>query len=1391
MKSNQRIILSYLTFISLLPLKAQDSNKYIADIVPPSPMAYEITRFEAQQPDLYTGTASVNIPLHTIDFDGWQLPMTLNYHASGIQTNQEATEAGLGWALNATAVISRQVRGINDFQQSNNYKGHIYNTLDYNDKLLNWSSLSENEKTSISLGINGNFIDTEPDIFNYNFFGFSGSFSLSRKEVTNDVIEVIKHDVDGVEIIFNEGDPQSRGDEDFEIITPTGFKGIFRIKERSTNMSGSGDKGINLDDNGNLIDFQTIINRGNFRVVTGWYLEKIISPKGKEIYFSYNISPNQNSEHLSVTTPAFGEERLPSLLNVFSNGASFFYPGTGNKVSFSRQIHEHVYQQSITVPGEVEITFTMEDREDIKKNDLYLNQFVNIFPQQLQDVKKPKRYTNITIQGLNTASTFTKNIELGQSYFNYDKLYENSNLYSQYQYLRSRLDYIKIDDQRHNFEYAEGLNGLPRKSTLAVDHFGYYSGKDGNNALYPPINGYNLLLNSALQYSPNENRISWGDVINCDVYTQLPNSLYYVQRQDRKPNVDYGIAGALVKVQYPTRGYSTFEYESQEYYATGRGQSQLFLVPEAINYNGESGNVKAGGLRIASIQTRDENDQLVSKKSYSYTSTINFSSGRLMTPMLYLQDTSADNSMFWFEVVTNNGAPSLCLKAFHYQLSIPGSNTAGGKRIGYSKVIETIESTQTNENYKVFYEFENTPAEFLGNPPKVLLKSKLNSKPISRIDTDKNGTVKQLTEYQKSSNSDGFVDAVGYTNLLYDFGAGIQESQGSVPVTKLFLTPLTPYTTPIETVNISQTKTTQYFDSGNLTATSDYEFNTKNQLISEQSINSKGEVVKSVYKRLSDFGNAPCTYDTSGQICMRDYMNSKNIIDLIMEQITYVNDIAVSAMGYKYDVEEGNVILRAIYTYDKSQGNFTGSSNGFDFTIGYELKVTYDKYDGEGNVLQYTIADGLKSSFIWGYDNEYPIVKGDGISHANLLVAYNSASNQGTNYEQVIREHPNTINAFVSTYKFNPLTGLTESKDPAGRSTHYTYDEFRRLIGIKDLNLKLVQELKYKYADILKSGGLTSASVLPFGVVNSNTSREAYIKLTNTGNYGITINDLQLPTNFSSPWDNQIIFIPQGSSFNLPITFNAPSTTGNFGGTLLIKSDDINGDLAITLNASAGVETRDLTINPDCYIIDIEFGYVEVALVNSGNSPLYVANIVSDDNCITNEWQQLVLTPEYEIVPYVIPANSTKLVKVQLECPLNTNANWDARSQLTVRYSENYSDFSKYLSFQVVRYETYCPDPPPTGPAFTVTGDTDADCSTGMAGSIIVNRGAIRVVNNSNQISGPSFGGTTIDLGAINLNPGASIILTPPSYPFTYNFNSSPADCSNGFGTSQIQVYPN
>jgi YD repeat-containing protein len=138
----------------------------------------------------------------------------------------------------------------------------------------------------------------------------------------------------------------------------------------------------------------------------------------------------------------------------------------------------------------------------------------------------------------------------------------------------------------------------------------------------------------------------------------------------------------------------------------------------------------------------------------------------------------------------------------------------------------------------------------------------------------------------------------------------------------------------------------------------------------------------------------------------------------------------------------------------------------------FDVQVTYDLYDGKGNVLQITTKDGIVTSYLWGYNQQYPIAKVIGatyeqaIGFVDMSVINNpNVSDNALRTELAkIRNGLVSSNAMVSTYTYAPLIGMTSETDPNGRTTYYEYDPFGRLMHLRDSKNNILKKYCYNYA---------------------------------------------------------------------------------------------------------------------------------------------------------------------------------------------------------------------------------------------------------------------------------------------------------------------------------------
>jgi len=107
-------VILFCFFLFLLPKVLLDQE--LPNIIPPSPEAVSLGKFTKVSISYYTGLPNISVPLYQISFDGLSIPISLSYHAKGIQVAGVAPRVGLGWSLVAAGAITRQIRGLADDQ---------------------------------------------------------------------------------------------------------------------------------------------------------------------------------------------------------------------------------------------------------------------------------------------------------------------------------------------------------------------------------------------------------------------------------------------------------------------------------------------------------------------------------------------------------------------------------------------------------------------------------------------------------------------------------------------------------------------------------------------------------------------------------------------------------------------------------------------------------------------------------------------------------------------------------------------------------------------------------------------------------------------------------------------------------------------------------------------------------------------------------------------------------------------------------------------------------------------------------------------------------------------------------------------------------------------------
>lgn len=259
----------------LIPMSATQAESIVDNLIPKSPTeglspnARSFQRYGEIPVSLYTGTPDISIPLTTLSDGAVSLPVSLSYHSGGIKADEHPGWTGLGWTLMLGGVITREVRDLPDETYD---LGYLKRCTELKYDLVNPSNTSQ----LLSADVNYSAIDTEPDKFNFNFYGYSGYFILDphgKWQIFCD--KPLKVEVDAPSlpaILFPNGSktyhPEERIFKRFVLTDERGIEYVF----------GNDAIDLSIPSRAQLTEFWA---------ATAWHLVEIRQPDGYNIIFSY------------------------------------------------------------------------------------------------------------------------------------------------------------------------------------------------------------------------------------------------------------------------------------------------------------------------------------------------------------------------------------------------------------------------------------------------------------------------------------------------------------------------------------------------------------------------------------------------------------------------------------------------------------------------------------------------------------------------------------------------------------------------------------------------------------------------------------------------------------------------------------------------------------------------------------------------------------------------------------------------------------------------------------------------------------------------------------------------------------------------------------------------
>lgn len=725
--------------------------------------------------DLYTGTASISIPIYSNAVAGLDLGITLDYLAKGIKVNQLSSSVGLGWELNYGGTITRQVAGLEDEVTLPTTFASTSDSLQ--GRLVPGANRTEGDPM---------MDDADPDVFTANFGGRSVEFSFV-KNYLGTVVECQTRPHSSIHI--------------YPITEDVSGSGYTNVR------SGFGSK-CGLDSLHDLLGFTIVDELGNtFTFHRGDYRRKRFGfPDSTVIYpdsgIYYPIETWNLTKVVTYTGFTIQYDYYKKWANYLENVTETVYPRLDVDPTVDPdpvEIKSHYYTgikthiKRITYPHGVTVDFDLDssingrcdNRTDYRlKNIIVKTNDVNPITFRLNQA-----YFNTMDRGLNSieyavpSACSTLVSSMVTTGYNADSM-KSAHLDRGTRLKLKSIDKVGPDGSTYEnyFTFTYNTTPLPDRFTSKQDYYGYYNGK----ASYMYVRGYFRagVIDTFYLSIPYHHQVG-GPGYLLPTYT---DTSIHDWGQDRSYDMNKAQAFSLQTIRNCSGGQDSLVY--QDYHLTNpscsysrsftyaNGKIDHLVVPPI--YKGCSdidtalqGDTCNDGLCIGKIISRDGYSyQNTTTTEYTYEDGQRFNRGGYM----WYTDTATYS--------LGNNDPNNCLVVCNYFLN--SHEYFHNSNHGFGKVTVTTKGYLGQQQSKMTAWFTNlmfkdasgndtscmtaiTGEQFHTMPPS-LLKYRLGL-PIKTETYDKSGvlTSREETSYNYYTDGDPITGVKEFNTLLTYF----------------------------------------------------------------------------------------------------------------------------------------------------------------------------------------------------------------------------------------------------------------------------------------------------------------------------------------------------------------------------------------------------------------------------------------------------------------------------------------------------------------------------------------------------------------------------------------------------------------------------------------------
>jgi len=689
-------------------------------------------------------------------------------------------------------------------------------------------------------------------------------------------------------------------------------------------------------------------------IISSWLLTRMGSPNGHDsINFSYSNGPTLNQ-----TFPNDNLTVIDQVWNDVANGINQYTP-TPNSPTFGQpslalNTYSSIVQENLDSinfrNGKIVFQLAPESRLDLALTGLK---------------KRMQKILVYNLQG--SVYTLIKEIDFYHSYFIRYAAYTGT--YDSTTSRRLRLDSLVIKDgsgasvQRYAFGYNSRTDnyGLPDQNAKCIDYWGYYNAKFATS----------LVPRTDINYTPTIGAPAQIVSLGASVYGT------------RNPDSAFMQADILNKITYPAGGYTTFVYEANQYSST----------------NLPANAVVSGGLRIKQMNSYDGISLVPVTKTYVYGQNESGYGLQNFTLNNYFFFTT-QSRRYWYIPSGTASYVQGATESIRTYLANPTMDIEpwDAVPVAYPYVTEYI-GNGFNNTGKTVYQFNTTSDiisynAFIGSTfilSNHFHRGQVLFKTVYRKNSDNSYSAVTQAEnhYAAFPDSSRLYNALSVTHNIYTDGAtvnGIGTLDASLPPANSSggsqLNGTDEYVLFNYAVQSGDNRLTEKIDRSydqnnpsnvETTTTNFYYDNFKHmQPTRIVTTNSKGQLIIDTLKYEHEFAQAGNVYQS---------MVNSNVINKVVQDNKTNNSTPTN--------------LRITNYANWGSNNFLPQTIQMQIgTNPIETRANFLAYDQRGNPQQMQKTNDMMLSYIWDYNNVYPIAT---VNNASLSdIAFSSFEADGT-----------------------------------------------------------------------------------------------------------------------------------------------------------------------------------------------------------------------------------------------------------------------------------------------------------------------------------------------------------------------------------------------------------